>query len=93
MQSGHFLTNNLQALAHVIHDFKISQQPQNAYNLIKKLVYNLLEGSFLMQSELHGSSNSDNIFIKYRENNLSVLKVILSDQRFCTGNWLVSLNF
>lgn len=89
MQNGHFLTNNLQALAHVIHEFKVSQQPQNAYNLIKKLVYNLLEGSFLMQNEMHNANISDHVFIKYRENNLSVLKVILGDQRFCTGNWIV----
>ena len=89
MQNGHFLTNNLQSLAHVIHEFKVSQQPQNAYNLIKKLVYNLLEGSFLMQNDMHNTSISDHVFIKYRENNLSVLKVILGDQRFCTGNWIV----
>lgn len=89
MQNGHFLTNNLQALAHVIHDFKVSQQPQSAYNLIKKLVFNLLEGSYLMQSEIHGSNLPDHVFLKYRENNLAVLKVILSDQRFCTGNWIV----
>lgn len=89
MQSGHFLTNNLQQLAHVIHDFKVSQQPQSAYNLIKKLVFNLLEGSYLMQSDLHGSTLPDHVFMKYRENNLAVLKVILSDQRFCNGNWIV----
>ncbi len=89
MQAGHFLTTNLQALTHAIHDFKVSQQPQSAYNLIKKLVFNLLEGSFLMQSDMHGLTVSDHIFIKYRENNLSVLKVILSDQRFCNSNWIV----
>jgi len=32
---------------------------------------------------------SDHLFAKYREHNLSVLKVILNDQRFCTGNWIV----
>ncbi len=42
-----------------------------------------------MQSDLHGSAISDHAFIKYRENNLSVLKVILSDQRFCNSNWIV----
>ena len=89
MQSGHFLTNNLQILTQVIHDFKVSQQPQSAYNLIKKLVFNLLEGSYLMQSEIHGSNLPDHVFTKYRENNLAVLKVILSDQRFCNGNWIV----
>ena len=90
MQSGHFLTNNLQALAQVIHEFKVLQQPQSAYNLIKKLVFNLLEGSFLMQNDLHGmGALTDHVFIKYRESNLNVLKVILSDQRFCTGNWIV----
>jgi len=92
MPSGNFLTNNIQTLMHVIHEFKVTQQPQSAFNLIKKLVYNLLEGSYLMHNELlqtQNSSMSDHLFIKYREHNLAVLKVILSDQRFCTGNWIV----
>ena len=41
MPAGHFLIVNLQGLIHAIHDFKMTQQPQSAYNLIKKLVYNL----------------------------------------------------
>ncbi len=93
MPNGHFLSNNLQGLMHAIHEFKMTQQPQSAFNLIKKLVYNLLEGSYLMYNELMQQSQntivSDHLFVKYREHNLSVLKVILNDQRFCTGNWIV----
>ena len=37
------------------------------------------------------SQNSPNelVLAKYRESNLSVLKLLLNDQRFCTGNWIV----
>jgi hypothetical protein len=53
----------------------MTQQPQSAYNLIKKLVYNLLEGSFLMHNEQlllqqQQQQMSENLFAKYRENNL-----------------------
>ena len=77
MQSGHLLTNNLQQLAHAVHDFKVSQQPQSAHSLIKKLVFNLLEGAYLAQASELGASLPDHVLLKYRESNLAVLKVLI----------------
>jgi CCR4-NOT transcription complex subunit 1 len=85
MSSSHFLTLNLQNLMVAVHDFKVTQQPSSAINLIKKLVSNLLEG-YITQNE---HNPSDHLLLKYRDSNLSILKVILNDQRFCTGNWIV----
>lgn len=55
----------------------MTQQPQSAYNLIKKSVYNLLEGSYLMhneqlllQQQQQQQQMSEHLFAKYRENNL-----------------------
>ena len=84
MPAQHFLSANIQNLIHLIHEFKVTQQPQSAYNLVKKLVFNLLEGFYLMPSEV----SQDPVFGKYRESNLVVLRVVLNDQRFCTGNWI-----
>ena len=86
MPNGHFLTLNIQNLMVAIHDFKVTQQPSSAFNLIKKLVSNLLEGYTITQND---SNPTDQLLIKYRDSNLSILKVILNDQRFCTGNWIV----
>jgi CCR4-NOT transcription complex subunit 1 len=96
MPSGHFLTHNLHAIIMLLQEFKVSQQPQSACNLVKKLVYNLLEGYSLRSEEIstpgggHFSASSPENFInKYKECNLSVLKVLLNDQRFYSGNWIV----
>jgi hypothetical protein len=66
----------------------MNQQPTSAYNLVKKLVHNLLEGYTLMQNEQQQQS-VDHLFIKYRESNINVLKVILNDQRFLLNNWIL----
>lgn len=66
----------------------MNQQPTSAYNLVKKLVHNLLEGYTLMQNEQQQQS-VDHFFIKYRESNINVLKVILNDQRFLLNNWIL----
>ncbi|CAF0914580.1 unnamed protein product [Brachionus calyciflorus] len=83
MPNGHFLTLNLQNLILAIHDFKMTQQPTSASNLVKKLVSNLLEGYTLMDN------SNDLLFSKYRDCNLNLLKTILSDQRFCQGGWIL----
>ena len=83
MPNGHFLTLNLQNLVLAIHEFKVNQQPHNASNLVKKLVCNLLEGYTLVEN------SNDILFAKYRDSNINLLKIILSDQRFCTGNWIL----
>ena len=79
-----------------IHEFKVTQQPQSAISLIKKLVTNLLEGYTLIQQDHQSSANqsmimnpSDPLLLKYKDSNLAVLKLILSDKRFCNGNWIV----
>ena len=96
MPNGHFLTINIQNLMLAIHEFKVTQQPQSAISLIKKLVTNLLEGYTLIQQDHQSSANqsmimnpSDPLLLKYKDSNLAVLKLILSDQRFCNGNWIV----
>ncbi len=88
MPNNHFLTSNLQNLMFALHEFKVTQQPTSALNLIKKLVTNLLEGYTLIQNESINPS-ADHFLSKYRESNLSVMKIILGDQRFYTGNWIV----
>ena len=35
------------------------------------------------------SPTNELVLAKYRESNLSVLKLLLNDQRFCTGDWIV----
>lgn len=67
----------------------MSQQPTSAFNLVKKLVHNLLEGYTLIQSEQSQQPQIDQLFIKYRESNLGILKVILGDQRFLMNNWIL----
>lgn len=54
-------------------------------------MHNLLEGYTLIQNDQaqQMGGSADHLFIKYRESNLNVLKVILGDQRFCTGNWIL----
>ncbi len=74
LPSGHLLANNLQQLAHAVHDFKVAQQPQSAHSLVKKLVFNLLEGAYLAQASV---SLPDHMLLKYRESNLAVLKVLM----------------
>jgi CCR4-NOT transcription complex subunit 1 len=94
------LTLNVQSLIMAVHDFKVTQTPNSAYTLVKKLVTNLLEGYTWAQNEIAsgGSGNnqqpalvslSDPLFVKYRDCNLSVMKVILGDQRFCVNNWIL----
>lgn len=89
MPNGHFLTLNLQNLVYAVHDFKMTQQPTSASNMVKKLVCNLLEGYTLLQNDQLGAMSNDMLLTKYRESNVSLLKVILNDQRFCTGNWIL----
>lgn len=68
----------------------MSQQPTSAFNLVKKLVHNLFEGYTLIQNEqAQAGGVVDQLFIKYRESNLSLLKVILGDQRFLINNWIL----
>ncbi|RNA24401.1 CCR4-NOT transcription complex subunit 1 isoform X6, partial [Brachionus plicatilis] len=83
MPNGHFLTLNLQNLVLAIHDFKMTQQPHSASNLLKKLVSNLLEGYTLVENA------NDILFAKYRDCNINLLKIILNDQRFCASNWIL----
>lgn len=74
----------------VFFDAQMTQQPTSAFNLVKKLVHNLLEGYTLMQqSEQQQQQQVDHLFMKYRESNLNVLKVILGDQRFLANSWIL----
>jgi CCR4-NOT transcription complex subunit 1 len=92
------LTLNVQNLIMAVHDFKMTQTPASAYTLVKKLIMNLLEGYTWVQNEMVNSAQlqqpvvcslTDPVFIKYRDCNLSVMKVILGDQRFCVNNWIL----
>lgn len=99
MPNTHYLTINVQGLAQAVHDFKQAQQPNNAYNLVKKLVYNVLEGGCASssvndansggQSNQQPMSTNDPLLVKYRDCNMNVLKVILNDPRFCNNNWII----
>lgn len=80
MQIGNPLTVNLQALIQSIQEFKATQQPTSATNLVKKLVYNLLDPTFITEAPIEA-------YNRFRDAHISVFKVILSDQRFVSGSW------
>jgi CCR4-NOT transcription complex subunit 1 len=93
MPTNHILTMNLHELVAYINEFKVTQQPTSAFNLVKRLVCNLLENkgstaSTDIQSQTPPQVTAD-LLSRYRESNMAVLKIILSDQRFVAGNWIV----
>ena len=86
LPSNHILTLNLQSLLNAIQDFKMTQSQQNASNLIKRLVYNILE-TCASYNDLPTLTNE--LVARCRDKNFSVVKIILTDQRFTSGNWIV----
>jgi CCR4-NOT transcription complex subunit 1 len=93
---NHFLISNIHGLINAIHEFKTVQQQISASNLLKKLIYNLLESYTLIAAKNQNHSMTSNeqqqtdlLITKHHECNLACLKVILNDQRFCSSNWLI----
>ena len=84
---SNMLTIGLQSLLSAIQDFKVTQSPASAYNLVKKLIYNILEACCGSNSEV--AELPTEIVGRCRDRNFSVVKLILSDQRFTAGNWIV----
>jgi CCR4-NOT transcription complex subunit 1 len=89
MPQNHTLTSNLQDLIVFINEFKVTQQPTSAFNLVKRLVYNVLESKGTANDISSPATMSFDLLNRYRDSNMVVLKTILSDQRFIAGNWIV----